>query len=367
MESVILGFSVALQPANLVYCFVGVFIGTLIGVLPGIGPTAGIALLLPATYHLSPVSAIIMLAGIYYGTMYGGSTTSILVNIPGEAASVVTCLDGYQMAQQGRAGPALGIAAFGSFIAGTFSIVCLSLLAPPLATVALKFGPPEYCSLMLLGMTLLIYLTSGSILKALLMAVFGAFLGTVGIDMVTGEERFSLGIPELQDGIGLVPMAMGLFGISEVLINSEITLVREIYKNKIKGLLPTAQDWVDSTWPMLRGSILGFFIGIIPGGGGVIASFISYAVEKKFSKHPERANRYVRLARKIAMKTKVRLTDYRTKFCKHCYNYFKPGVNCRVRTKNRRVVYYCLNCKRYTKFPYLKEKRGVRRAKKAQG
>lgn len=288
MESVILGFSIALQPINLVYCFIGVFIGTLIGVLPGIGPTAGIALLLPVTYHLSSVSAIIMLAGIYYGTMYGGSTTSILVNIPGEASSVVTCLDGYQMAQKGRAGPALGIAAFGSFIAGTFAVVCLSLIAPPLATFGLKFGPPEYFSLMILGMTLLTYLTTGSILKALIMAIFGAIVGSIGIDMETGEERFTFGMPELQDGVGLVPMAMGLFGISEVLINSELDLVRKLYRSKIKGLLPDRQDWRDSKWPMIRGAILGFFIGIIPGGSGTIASFTSYALEKRFSRHPEK-------------------------------------------------------------------------------
>ncbi len=288
MENILHGFSVALQPINLFYCFIGVFWGTLIGVLPGIGPTAGIALLLPATFRLSPVSGIIMLAGIYYGTMYGGSTTSILLNIPGEAASVVTCIDGYKMARQGRAGPALGIAAFGSFIAGTFSIILLSIISPPLANFALKFGPPEYFSLMLLGMTLLIYLSSGSIPKALIMAIFGAALGTVGIDMVTGEERFTFGIQELQDGVGLVPIVMGLFGISEVLINSEMILGKEILKGKIKGLLPTLQDWVDSKWAIIRGSLLGFFIGVIPGGGAIIASFVSYAVEKKFSKNPKK-------------------------------------------------------------------------------
>ena len=262
--------------------------GTLVGVLPGIGPTGAISILLPVTFRMSPVSAVIMLAGIYYGTMYGGSTTSILLNIPGEAASVVTCLDGYKMARQGRAGPALGIAAFGSFIAGTFSVVLLSMMAPPLANLALKFGPPEYFSLILLGMTLLTYLSSGPLSKTLIMAVLGAVIGTVGIDMVTGEERFTFGIQELQDGAGLVPIVMGLFGISEVLTNAEKILVQDIFKGKIKGLFPTLQDWIDSKWAIVRGSVLGFFIGVIPGGGGVIASFVSYAVEKKFSKNPEK-------------------------------------------------------------------------------
>ncbi len=288
MEYFLNGFSVALQPINLLYCFLGVFWGTLVGVLPGIGPTAGIALLLPATFHLSPVSGIIMLAGIYYGTMYGGSTTSILLNIPGEAASVVTALDGYKMARQGRAGPALGIAAFGSFIAGTFSVVLLSLMAPLLSKLALKFGPPEYFSLMILGMTLITYLSSGPLSKTLIMAVLGAVIGSVGIDMVTGEERFTFGIQELQDGVGLVPIVMGLFGISEVVTNAENILVQEIFKGKIKGLLPTLQDWSDSKWAIIRGSVLGFPIGVIPGGGGVIASFVSYAMEKKFSKNPEK-------------------------------------------------------------------------------
>lgn len=289
MENLIQGFAVALDPMNLLYCFIGVFIGTLIGVLPGIGPTAGIALLLPATYHIPPVSSIIMLSGIYYGTMYGGSTTSILVNIPGEAASVVTCIDGHQMALQGRAGPALGIAAFGSFFAGTFSIIMLQFVAPPLAVLAIKFGPPEYFSFMVLGITLIIYLTSGSIPKALIMAIFGAILGLVGIDLVTGEERLTFGIKELQDGVGLVPMVMGLYGISEVLINAEQKILAKMaVKTKIRELLPNLQDWIDSKWPIIRGSVVGFFIGVIPGGGGMVASFISYAIEKKFSKHPEK-------------------------------------------------------------------------------
>jgi putative tricarboxylic transport membrane protein len=283
-----LGLSVALQPTNLFYCFVGVFIGTLIGVLPGIGPVGAMSLLLPTTFKATPEAAIIMLAGIYYGAMYGGSTTSILVNIPGEAASVVTCLDGYQMARQGRAGPALGMAAFGSFIAGTLSILGLMLLAPPLSQFAIKFGPPEYFTLMVLGLTILIYLAHGSMPKALLMAAFGIVLGLIGLDSINARPRFTFEKMELIDGVGLVPIVMGLFGISEVLLNLEQAIRREIFETKIKGLLPTAQDWRDSTGALARGSLIGFFLGILPGGGAVISSFLSYAVEKRFSKHPER-------------------------------------------------------------------------------
>jgi putative tricarboxylic transport membrane protein len=286
--SVVMGFQVAFQPANLIFCFIGVLIGTLVGVLPGLGPVAAISLLLPTTYHATPVSAIIMLAGIYYGAMYGGSTTSILVNIPGEAASVVTCLDGYQMARQGRAGPALGIAAFGSFIAGTVGIVGLMLIAPPLAEIALKFGPPEYFSLMILGLTILTFLASGSMWNALLMAAFGLFLGCIGLDPLIGITRFSFDIVELSDGVGFVPVVMGLFGISEVLLNVEQISERSIFETKIKNLLPTLKDWADSIWAILRGTIIGFFLGVLPGGGAAIASFVSYAVEKKVSKHPEK-------------------------------------------------------------------------------
>jgi len=283
-----IGFSVALQPVNLFYCFVGVFIGTLVGVLPGIGPVGAMSLLLPTTFKASPEAAIIMLAGIYYGAMYGGSTTSILVNIPGEAASVVTCLDGYRMARQGRAGPALGIAAFGSFIAGTLSILGLMFLAPPLSQLALRFGPPEYFTLMVLGLTILIYLAHGSMPKALIMAAFGLVLGLIGLDSINARPRFTFGKMELIDGVGLVPIVMGLFGISEVLLNIEQTVQRDILKARVKGLLPTAKDWKDATGPIARGSFLGFFLGILPGGGAVISSFISYAVEKRVSKHPER-------------------------------------------------------------------------------
>ena len=287
-HSLMLGFEVAFQPVNLFFCFFGVLIGTLVGVLPGLGPTAAISLLLPTTFHVSPVSAIIMLAGIYYGAMYGGSTTSILVNIPGEAASVVTTLDGYQMARKGMAGPALGIAAFGSFIAGTFSIVCLMLIAPPLSAVALEFGPPEYFTLMILGLTILTFLASGPMWKALLIAAFGLFLGSMGLDIITGSTRFTFGVMELSDGVGLVPVVMGLFGISEVLLNVEQSLERTIFETKIKNLLPNIKDWKNSIGPILRGSTIGFFLGVLPGGGAVISSFVSYAIEKKVSKYPEK-------------------------------------------------------------------------------
>lgn len=291
-DSILLGFSVCLQPINLFYCFIGVFIGTLIGVLPGVGPVATISMLLPATFKMSPVGAIIMLAGIYYGAMYGGSTTSILVNIPGETASVVTCLDGYQMARQGRAGPALGIAAFGSFIAGTFSVVALTFVAPPLATIAIRFGPPEYFSLLVLGLTLLIYLAHGSMIKALMMACVGLLMSFIGLDNISGFERFTYGIATLEDGLGLVPVAVGVFGLGEVLSNIEESAgKREIFQAKISSLLPNRQDWKDSAMPIVRGSVMGFILGILPGGGHVLASFASYAMEKRFSKHPERFGR----------------------------------------------------------------------------
>ncbi len=282
------GFGIAFQPINLLYCFVGVFIGTLIGVLPGIGPVGAMSLLLPATFKSTPEAAIIMLAGIYYGSMYGGSTTSILVNIPGEAASVVTCLDGYQMARKGRAGPALGMAAFASFIAGTFSIVCLMSLAPPLSALALKFGPSEYFSILVLGLTLLIYLAQGSLPKALLMACVGLVLGLIGTDSISGSQRLTFDRLELFDGIGLTPLIMGLFGVTEVLLNLEEKIDRAVYRTDIKSLLPTRADWKASAAPIARGSAIGFFMGIFPGPGAVISSFLSYAVEKRISKKPER-------------------------------------------------------------------------------
>jgi len=287
LGNVLYGFQVALQPLNLFYCFMGTLIGTLVGVLPGLGPAAAIALLLPSTFHASPVSATIMLAGIYYGAMYGGSTTSVLVNIPGEAASVVTCLDGHQMALKGRAGPALGIAAFGSFIAGTFGVIALTITGPILSGVALKFGPPEYFSMMIVGITVLTYLSSGSMIKSLMTATVGLILGGVGMDAISGKYRFTYGMQILADGVGLVPLVMGLFGISEVLENLETEIRREIVSAKFRNLFPNLQDWKDATGPILRGTFLGFFLGLVPGGGAIIAAFVSYAIEKKVSKHPE--------------------------------------------------------------------------------
>jgi putative tricarboxylic transport membrane protein len=282
------GFGVAFQLPNLLACFFGVFIGTLVGVLPGIGPVGAMSLLLPITFGISPVTGIIMLAGIYYGAMYGGSTTSILVNIPGEAASVVTCLDGHQMAIKGRAGPALGIAAFGSFIAGTLGIIGLMVLSNALAGVAVLFGPADYFSLMCLGMSLITYLTQGSVLRGLAMAGLGLFLSLIGQDVITGQARFTFGLMGLVDGVGLVPLAMGLFGISEVFLNLEkLHEKQEVLKTRFKNLFPTKNDWRRSAAPIGRGTLIGFFLGILPGGSGVIASFLSYAVEKRFSKHPE--------------------------------------------------------------------------------
>jgi putative tricarboxylic transport membrane protein len=287
-EYILYGFQIALQPENLLYCFIGVFIGTLVGVLPGIGPIGTMSLLIPVTFRLPPVGAIIMLAGIYYGTQYGGSTTSILVNIPGEASSVVTCLDGYQMARKGRAGPALGIAAFGSFIAGTISIVGLIFVAYPLSKAALKFGPPEYFALMCLGIVILTFLTRGSMYKGLMMALLGLLLSFVGLDFFTSTPRFNFGFIDLLDGVGIVPLVMGLYGIAEILNNLESTMNREIYKTNIKGLFPTLQDWIVAKWAILRGTIIGFFLGILPGGGAILASFASYAIEKRVSRYPER-------------------------------------------------------------------------------
>lgn len=285
-SGIVSGFETVLNPINFLFCFIGVFIGTLVGVLPGIGPVGAMSILLPTTYGLSPVSSIIMLAGIFYGAMYGGSTTSILVNIPGEAASVVTCLDGYQMARKGRAGPALGISALGSFIGGTFSVIGLMFLVFPLAKVALNFGAPEYFALIVLSMTVVTYLASGSFAKALIMVIFGLILGTVGIDSVSGVARFTFGCVPLLDGVGLIPIAMGLFGISEVLMNLEIIFERTIFQTKIRNLLPNIRDWKKSIGPIIRGSFIGFFLGIMPGPSPVISSFVSYSIEKKISKDP---------------------------------------------------------------------------------
>jgi putative tricarboxylic transport membrane protein len=270
------------------YCFVGVLMGTLVGVLPGLGPTAAIALLLPVSFHIPPVSTVIMLAGIYYGAMYGGSTTSILVNIPGEAASVITCLDGYQMAKKGRAGPALGMAAFGSFIAGTLGVVGIMLVAPPMARFALAFGPAEYFSLLLMGIVVIIYMSSGSILKDLLSALFGLLLGTIGMDSISGTQRLTFGILELTDGIGFIPAVMGLFGVSEILVNVERAVVTTLVTDNVQNLLPTREDWKESFWPIIRGTVLGFFMGVLPGPAPVISTYSSYALEKRISKTPEK-------------------------------------------------------------------------------
>ena len=286
--SLAFGLGVTLAPANLFACFAGVFVGTLIGVLPGIGPVATMSLLLPVTYAMSPTASIILMAGVYYGAMYGGSTTSILVNIPGEAASVVTCLDGHQMARQGRAGPALGIAAMSSFIAGTLSVVGIMLLAPPLSRAALRFGPPEIFGLLLLGFTMVTYLTAGSKLKAVAMALLGMLLGTIGLDPINATVRFTYGTISMADGLGLVPIIMGLFGVSEVLLNLEKGVEQEVFQTRIKGLLPTREDWRRSAAPIGRGSVLGFFLGILPGIGSIIPTFISYALERRLSRTPER-------------------------------------------------------------------------------
>jgi putative tricarboxylic transport membrane protein len=282
------GLSIVLTLNNILYCFVGCVIGTLVGVLPGLGPVAAMSLLFPVTLHIPPVSALIMMAGIYYGAMYGGSTTSILVNIPGEAASVITCLDGYQMARKGRAGVALGMSALGSFIGGTLSIVALQMVAPPLAKVALAFGFPEYFALICCGLVVLTFMARGSMVKALMMAAFGIFLGTIGTDLFAGTPKFTFGVRILYDGLGIVPVVMGLFGISEVLLNIEEGITQEVFETKIKNLFPNLKDWKESFGPIARGTVIGFFLGILPGAGPVISSFTSYAVEKKLSKYPEK-------------------------------------------------------------------------------
>ncbi len=283
-----MGFSVALEPGHLFFCFIGVFFGTLVGVLPGLGPIGALALLLPITFKLQPIAGIIMLAGIYYGAMYGGSTTSILLNIPGETASIVTCMDGYQMARQGRAGPALGIAAFGSFIAGTAGVVGLMFFAPVLGRAALSFGPPEYFSITFMGLTLVTYLSQGSMFKASIMAILGLSAGSIGMDPTSGDLRFTFGSLTLRSGLDIVPVAIGMFGIAEVFENIAATVKTDVFKTSFEGLLPRLKDWKDSIWAIIRGSVLGFFIGVLPGGGAVIASFASYAVEKKLSRHPEK-------------------------------------------------------------------------------
>jgi putative tricarboxylic transport membrane protein len=289
-DNLILGFQVATSVQNLLFCFIGVLIGTLIGVLPGIGPTTGIAILIPVTFGMSATTAIITLAGIYYGAMYGGSTTSILINLPGESASVMTMLDGYQMAKKGRPGPALGMAALASFIAGTFAIIMLTLIAPPLARFAVSFGPPEYFALTFMGLTLVSALGGDKPLKAYISAVIGLLVACVGIDAISGVARFTFDNMNLLDGVGFIGMAIGLFAVSEILVNLEEE-IKQVFSDAKLGFLslfPTVQDWKDSFGALWRGSLLGFFIGTLPGSGATLCSFIAYAVEKKVSKHPEK-------------------------------------------------------------------------------
>ena len=287
-QNLLLGFSVALQPSILVYAFIGCVVGTLVGMLPGVGPLAGISMLLPVTFGLNPIIAIVLLGGVYYGAMYGGSTTSILLRIPGEAASVMTCIDGYAMTQRGRAGPALAIAAIGSFVAGTLGVVGLMLLAPTLAEFALRFGPPEYTALLLLGFFILAFMTGGSMLKTLVMAASGLLLGMIGIDVMSGYTRFNFGLVELGDGIGIVPVAVGLFGISEILITAGQPVALKVQQPKLRELIPSREEFRLSVGPIARGSLLGFLIGIIPGSAHIISSFVSYGLERRLSKHPER-------------------------------------------------------------------------------
>jgi len=286
-DSLLLGFSVAFRPDVLWYAFLGCLVGTLVGMLPGIGPLAGISILLPITFGLDATKAIVMLAGIYYGSQYGGSTTSILLRIPGEAASVMTCIDGNAMARKGRAGAALSIAAVGSFVAGTFGVIVLTLIAPPLAIFALRFGPPEYTALLVLGLIFLAYMSTTSLTRTLLMATFGLVLGTVGIDVMTGHFRYSFNIPELGDGLGIVPVAVGLFGLGEILATPSRRVPGDIVRPRLRELWPSREEWRQSVAPIARGSVLGFLIGIIPGSAHIISSFLSYAVERRVSKHPE--------------------------------------------------------------------------------
>jgi len=289
-QNILMGFQVALSFQNLFFCLAGVTFGTLIGVLPGIGPVTGVAILIPITFGLNATTAIITMAGVYYGAMYGGSTTSILINVPGESSSVMTTVDGYQMAKKGRAGPALGMAAFSSFIAGTLAVIMLTFIAPPLASVALSFGPPEYFALTFMGLTLVTSLSGESMLKGIMSGVFGLIVACVGVDAISGEERFTFGNIYLLDGMGFIGVAVGLFAVAEVLINLEHPMEQVFVQTKLtlRNLFPTLQDWKDSLGPIGRSSLLGFFIGVLPGAGATIASFLSYAMEKKLSRHPER-------------------------------------------------------------------------------
>ncbi len=289
LQHLLHGFAVALAPMNLLFATIGCILGTLIGVLPGLGPAAGTALLIPITFKLEPTSAIIMLAAIYYGAMYGGTITSVLINVPGEAASVVTCLDGYEMAKQGRAGAALGIAAIGSFFGGTVATMGLVMVALPLARFALKFGPPEYFALLCVGLSLVMGLAGKSLAKALVMGILGLLFSMVGVDPVEGAPRFTFGITPLLDGVRFVPVVMGFFGIGEILLNAEKSLAAVMAEGgKVSSFLPRKEEWPISIASILRGTGLGFFLGLIPGTNSAVASFMSYAIEKKVSKHPEK-------------------------------------------------------------------------------
>lgn len=282
------GLSVAFELHNLMLMFAGCLLGTLVGVLPGIGPVGAISILLPLTFQLPPAGAIIMLAGIYNGAMYGGSTTSILINVPGETASVVTCLDGHAMAKRGQAGAALGISVFGSFIAGTVGLIGLQLIAVPLSTLALKFGPPEYFAIILLGFTFIIYLAQRSMIKAVLMAATGITLSLIGLDPITSQQRMTFGNLNLFEGLNVAPLAIGLFGLAEVFNNLEKTTSVKILHVKIKDMFPNKQQWMQAKWAIVRGTVIGFFMGILPGGGPVLSTFMAYGVEKRVSKHPEK-------------------------------------------------------------------------------
>jgi TctA family transporter len=291
ISNLALGFATALTPLNLLYAFVGVLIGTLIGVLPGIGPVATLAMLLPTTYALPPTSALIMLAGIYYGAQYGGSTTAILVNLPGESSSVVTCIDGYQMARKGRAGAALAVAALGSFFAGTFATVIVAALAGPMVEFAFKFGPAEYFSLMVLGLIGAVVLASGSLVKAIAMTLLGLLLGLVGTDVNSGVARFSFDVPELTDGIGFVAIAMGVFAFAEIIANVEQREHREVFTDRVGRLWPSREEFRKAAPAAVRGTLLGSILGVLPGGGALLASFASYTLEKKIAKDPSEFGR----------------------------------------------------------------------------
>ena len=288
LNNLVLGFSVAFSLQNLAYCFIGVLLGTLIGVLPGIGPLVTISMLFPITFTLPAVPALIMLAGIYYGAQYGGSTTSILVNLPGETASAVTCLDGYQMARQGRAGPALAVAALASFFAGCIGTLLIALVGPPLAEFALMFGAAEYFSLMLMGLVAAAVLTQGDTVKGFAMVVVGLLIGLIGVDVNSGMSRYAFGVAELSDGIGFTVVAVGLFAVAEIVCNLEQKEVREVFTRKIPDLMPTGKDLKDSSWPTVRGTAVGAVFGVLPGTGPALSSFVAYILEKKIARDPSR-------------------------------------------------------------------------------